>query len=102
MIGRVAYDVEGRTECLGGDFSAAERSETRPGADRKGAGINNSGEHRRHDEILTRLATSQARQGYAQQAGQAIAPVIKYDAIWQCKIRATAGCPKSLRLRRGP
>ena len=79
IIGQVAYDVKGRTEYLAGDFAAAEQSESRAAADRKGVGIGNSSDRRRYNEILTWLAMSQARQGHAQQAGETIAPVIKYE-----------------------
>jgi hypothetical protein len=79
IIGQVVYDVKGRTECLAGDFAAAEQSESRAAADRKAVGIGNSSDRRRYNEILTWLAMSQARQGHAQQAGETIAPVIKYE-----------------------
>ena len=79
VVGQLSYDLAGRTEFLEGDFAAAEQSESRAAVDRKGAGIGNSGDYRRYNEILTWLAMSQARQGHVQQAAQTIAPVIKYD-----------------------
>ena len=79
VVGQLSYDLAGRTEFLDGDFAAAEQSESRAAADRKAAGIGDSGDYRRYNEILTWLAMSQARQGHAQQAAQTIAPVIQYD-----------------------
>ncbi len=79
IVGQISYDMKARAEYLAGDFAAAEQSESRAAADRKGVGIGNSSDHRRYNEILTWLAMSQVRQGHAQQAGQTIAPVVKYE-----------------------
>ena len=79
LVGQISYDIYGRTAYLAGDFATAEQNEIRAAAERKGAGIDATGDHRRYNEILTWLALAQARQGHAQQAAQTIAPVVKYE-----------------------
>ena len=79
IIAQFAYDTEARAEYFGGEFAAAERSETAAAAERKAAGVDSNGDHQRLDEILTWLALAQGRQGHMSEAARTIAPVIEFE-----------------------
>jgi hypothetical protein len=79
IIAQVAYDTEARAEYFGGEFAAAERSETAAAAERRMAGVESNGDHQRLDEILTWLALAQVRQGRASEAARTIAPVMQFE-----------------------
>jgi hypothetical protein len=79
IIAQFAYDTEARAEYFGGEFAAAERSETAAAAERKAAGVDSNGDHQRLDEILTWLALAQGRQGHVSEAARTIAPVIEFE-----------------------
>ena len=74
-----AYDDEGQTEYLSGDFAAAERSEAKAAEIRKALGVDAMDDHRRLNIVLTWLAMAQARQGHTGDAATTIGPVVKFD-----------------------
>ncbi|HYL03189.1 MAG TPA: hypothetical protein VEU54_07195 [Steroidobacteraceae bacterium] len=79
LVLHYAYDGEGETAYLSGDFAAAERAEAEAAKLRKELGVDAMDDRRRLNVVLTWLAMAQARQGHTGDAARTIAPVVKFE-----------------------
>jgi hypothetical protein len=79
VILHFAYEFAGYAQFLSGDFAAAERSEAKAAELRKQLGVDEMGDRRELNSLLTWVAMAQARQSHLAEAAATIAPVVKFE-----------------------
>ncbi|HEY2276085.1 MAG TPA: hypothetical protein VGH61_11340 [Steroidobacteraceae bacterium] len=79
LILHYAYDGEGESAYLAGDFAAAAHSEAKAAELRKALGVDAMDDRRRLNVVLTWLAMAEARQGHTGDAARTIGPVVKFE-----------------------
>ncbi|HET7755892.1 MAG TPA: hypothetical protein VFK87_01420 [Steroidobacteraceae bacterium] len=79
VILHFCYQSAGVAEIWSGGFAAAERAEARAVALRRELGVDEMGDRRELNTLLTWVAIAQARQGHTADAARTIAPVVKFE-----------------------